>query len=164
MSILDIFKKKQQQETEQKITSAKKTSSITDKKSEETGAGVVQEKTVPAETATTKNTKKVEKKTSPSVKIKNTKDAYRILVAPILTEKSTRGNTDHQYTFRVAKEANKIQVKEAIASVYGVKPVAVNMVKYGARDIRFGTQEGKTKQWKKAIVTLRKGDKLNEKI
>lgn len=162
MGILDIFKKKEE-EAKKAAKNSPKTSVTQETKEPEKKK--VEEKPEKKQTEEkVKKTVATEKKAVPAQGPKNTKDAYRVLVSPILTEKSTRGNKVHQYTFRVAVNANKIQVKEAVAVVYGVHPVAVNMVKYGRRKIRFGVTEGMTKQWKKAVVTLRPGETLNEKI
>lgn len=86
--------------------------------------------------------------------------AYRWIVKPLVTEKATVLNTLNQYVFAVAKEANKIEVAKAIESIYGVKPVAVNMLRVSGKNVRFGRTKGKRKDWKKAVVTLPAGKSI----
>ena len=85
-------------------------------------------------------------------------NAYKIIIRPIITEKNTRLNEDGKYTFEVAMETNKIEVKKAIETIFGVKVKSVNIVnvkgKLKRRRTRQGVTQGYTKDWKKAIVTL----------
>lgn len=99
---------------------------------------------------------------APAVSEKGKKrgDAWRILVRPLVSEKAANAGAHNQYVFVVADKANKIDVKEAIADVYGVRPIKVNMVRLRGKKVRYGRSQGKTKAWKKAIVTLPKGKKI----
>lgn len=90
-----------------------------------------------------------------------------ILIKPILTEKQTEitEKFPNRFGFRVAPSANKIQIKNAVEQIYGVKVVSVNTVSYsGKRKSRFtksGMVSGKTPAYKKAIVTLKEGEVID---
>ncbi len=88
----------------------------------------------------------------------NTGDAYRILVKPLVTEKGYRQMSLGQYAFKVSTKANKISVRKAVEKVYDVKVERVNIVKMPAKTKTFGKTRGKISAWKKAIVTLKKGE------
>ena len=86
--------------------------------------------------------------------------AWKLLAHPLITEKATRIGAHHQYVFEVALKANKIEIAKAIAEVYGVHPVSVNMIRVSGKAKRFGRSLGFTKDRKKAVVTLKKGDTI----
>ena len=86
--------------------------------------------------------------------------AYRILVKPLITEKVTDLAVFGQYAFEVSINANKIDIKKAIQEVYGVMPVSVNIINMRGKKVRSGKVSGMTKRWKKAIITLEKGKKI----
>jgi large subunit ribosomal protein L23 len=86
--------------------------------------------------------------------------AYRVLVKPLITEKASRLSTENKYVFSVNPDANKIEIMKAIRSVYNVNPVNVRIVNVRGKHVRYGRTEGETKAKKKAIVTLREGDKI----
>jgi len=89
-------------------------------------------------------------------------DPYKVVIAPILTEKST-GTIEHlnQYTFRVHPKANKIEIKKAIEAIFNVKVVKVcTRWKRGKRR-RIGRTVGKSRDWKEAVVHLRPGEKID---
>lgn len=96
----------------------------------------------------------------PKAKKDDTKSAYRILVKPLITEKATDLVTLNKYSFSVARNANKIEVKKAIFALYGVEPVNVNIVVVRGKRTTSGRIAGKRKTWKKAIITLKKGEKI----
>jgi len=87
-------------------------------------------------------------------------NAYRVLIKPLVTEKASVMGTLNKYFFEVAKEANKIEVAKAVYDVYGVKPEKVNIVRMRGKVVRRGRITGKRKDWKKAVVTLKKGDSI----
>ncbi len=87
--------------------------------------------------------------------------AYRILVKPLITEKAAEMATYNKYVFEVFQNANKIDIKRAIKDVYGVEPVAVNIIKIKGKKVRYGKVSGKRKDRKKAIITLKKGDSID---
>lgn len=90
----------------------------------------------------------------------DTKDAYRVLIRPVLTEKSSDLGMYNQYVFEVSPRANKVEVKKAVQDLYGVEPVAVNIINQSGKFTQYGRSEGFTKNWKKAVVTLKQGDKI----
>lgn len=87
--------------------------------------------------------------------------AYSILQRPHLTEKAVESG---QYAFRVAPRSNKIEVKRAVESLYGVKVMKVRMIHVAPKRRRVGRRQGwrggLKKGFKKALVTLKKGDKI----
>lgn len=83
-----------------------------------------------------------------------------IIIAPIITEKSYRNAEEGKYTFRVHPDANKIEIKNAIEKLFKVKVVQVNTLNVKPKRKRLGKYEGRTRKWKKAIVTLAPGDKI----
>ena len=89
-----------------------------------------------------------------------------ILIRPIVTEKmTTLGENLNRFGFIVDKNANKIQIKKAVEEMYGVTVESVNTIRYGgkskSRFTRTGIVSGKTKSYKKAIVTLIEGDNID---
>ncbi|HHW45938.1 MAG TPA: 50S ribosomal protein L23 [Clostridiales bacterium] len=80
--------------------------------------------------------------------------AEDIILAPIITEKSMQGIKDKKYTFKVAKDANKIEIKEAVEKLFKVEVVKVNTINVRGQLRRMGRFEGYTPSWKKAVVTL----------
>lgn len=91
----------------------------------------------------------------------DTKLAYRILLAPVQSEKAARLGSENQYVFSVASAANKIEIKEAIFRVYGVRPVAVNIIRLPGKTVRYGKNTGKEKMRVKAVVTLPRGKTIS---
>lgn len=85
------------------------------------------------------------------------KDFTDVIIAPVVTEKSMTLKNNNVYTFKVASSANKIQIKDAIEKAFDVKVKSVNTLKTKAKDKRVGRYTGKTKTYKKAIVTLKDG-------
>jgi large subunit ribosomal protein L23 len=86
-----------------------------------------------------------------------------ILQTVVLTEKATLlGETLNKYVFRVRPDANKIQIKQAIEALFKKKVVAVNTCNYAGKKKRERTAAfGRKPHWKKAIVTLKPGDKID---
>lgn len=99
-----------------------------------------------------------------SVKILRAKSksgyANKILLRPMVTEKSATLGGLRKYTFEIAPRANKIEVARAICDLYGEKPVAVNILKISGKKVRYGRNLGRRKNWKKAVVTFAPGIKL----
>ena len=79
---------------------------------------------------------------------------YDIIIEPILSEKSYDGIAAKKYTFKVAKNATKTQVKAAVEQIFGVKVDKVNTSNYDGKVKRMGRNEGRRSAFKKAIVTL----------
>jgi len=89
------------------------------------------------------------------------KDYTDIIYSPVITEKSAyKMQNDNVYTFKVAKEATKPQIKKAIEKAFGVTVVSVNTLNTKAKKKRVGRYPGKTKTYKKAIVTLAADSKI----
>lgn len=86
--------------------------------------------------------------------------AHRILLRPMISEKSTVGVSLNKYVFEVHPKANKVEIKKAVEAVYGVKPLDVNIINVRSKSVRFGRHSGRTKALKKALVTLKKGDSI----
>ena len=89
-----------------------------------------------------------------------------ILLKPIVTEKMTEQGEDmNRYGFIVAKTANKIEIKKAVEDLYGVTVMSVNTMRYGgkakSRYTKSGIISGKSKSFKKAIVTLAEGENID---
>lgn len=87
--------------------------------------------------------------------------AHRVLIRPIVSEKATRLAQEHTYVFEVSRLATKDQVARAVAAVYGVSPRRVNMAVAPGHRVRFGKVAGTMGDWKKAIVTLPTGSKID---
>ena len=85
--------------------------------------------------------------------------AEDIILKPVLTEKGYDGIAEKKYTFIVKKDANKIQIKQAIESLFGVQVASVNTVTCKGKLKRMGRNEGYTPDRKKAIVTLKESSK-----
>lgn len=84
-----------------------------------------------------------------------------IIIAPVITEKSSIVSSDGKtYVFKVNKNANKFQIKDAIEKAFGVKVVKLTTLNTKAKNKRVGRYTGKTKTYKKAYVTLADGDKI----
>jgi len=117
---------------------------------------------LPLDAARGRSEKVAKPKPAKSVKtdVRRFSDVDRILVKPLLTEKISEAGMYNQYAFEVKPNTNKIQIKKAIETYYKVKPVRVNIVNVRGRSVRWGRTQGKTRAWKKAIVTLRAGDKI----
>ncbi|MFA6594513.1 MAG: 50S ribosomal protein L23 [Candidatus Buchananbacteria bacterium] len=86
---------------------------------------------------------------------------YGILIAPLLTEKTAAGEAKNQYVFAVEAKATKNEIKKAIESRYGLKPLNVNVLNIRGKFVRFGQRFGQRKSWKKAVITLPKGKSIN---
>jgi len=87
--------------------------------------------------------------------------AYRVLVKPLITEKAANLGSLNQYAFIVSNSANKIEVAKAIFEVYGVRPEKVNIIKVKGKVINRGKISGKRKDFKKALVSLKKGESIS---
>ncbi|MFI5304344.1 MAG: 50S ribosomal protein L23 [Nitrospiria bacterium] len=90
------------------------------------------------------------------------RDYHDIIVKPLLTEKSTLMRESlNKVCFEVRKDANKIEIKKAIEEILKVKVNSVNVIRAEGKKKRLGRFEGRRNSWKKAIVTLKAGEKLN---
>ncbi len=85
---------------------------------------------------------------------------YQVLRRPIISEKTTALKEQGKYAFEVAKGASKRQVKEAVELAFKVDVVKVNIINVPGRMKRFGRRQVLTPEWKKAVVTLAPGQKI----
>lgn len=85
--------------------------------------------------------------------------AQDIIIAPLITEKSMSGIAGKKYAFKVACDANKYQIADAVKELFKVEVAKVNTINVRGRAKRMGRYEGKTAAWKKAIVTLKPDSK-----
>ncbi len=86
---------------------------------------------------------------------------HQVLLKPAITEKSTLLQESGRYTFHVAPNANKGLVKEAVEKSFGVTVLGVNITKLRGKMKRYGPRYKKMPDTKKAVVTLKPGDRIN---
>lgn len=89
-------------------------------------------------------------------------NTYEVVKRPIITENSMDQMADRKYTFEVAKEANKIEIKNAVEEIFGVKVEKVTTMRVLGKIKRMGANSGKRPDWKKAIVKLTENSKTIE--
>jgi len=80
--------------------------------------------------------------------------AEEIIIAPVVTEKSSADMQEGKYTFKVAKKATKVDIKKAVEKLFEVKVLSVNTTTVKGKEKRVGVHQGRTSDWKKAIVTI----------
>ncbi len=83
-----------------------------------------------------------------------------VIIEPWITEKGHNAMAENKYIFRVRKEADKKNIKLSIESLYGVKVIDVNIINIPAKKRMYGRHEGKKSGYKKAIIKLKEGDKI----
>ena len=89
--------------------------------------------------------------------------SYDVIIRPIITERSTDGLADKKYVFEVAPNAGKIEIRKAVEEIFGVKVASVNTLNMHGKNKRMGAgRPGRTKDWKKAYVTLTEDSKTIE--
>jgi large subunit ribosomal protein L23 len=84
----------------------------------------------------------------------------QVLLSPVVSEKSYGQIAQNRYTFRVHQDAHKTQIRQAVEQMFDVKVVGVNLVKVKPKPKRRGAHSGVRPGWKKAIVELKAGDKI----
>ncbi len=90
------------------------------------------------------------------------KEPQKIIRRPLITEKSTRQKEDaRQYAFEVLRDANKIEIQSAVERLFKVKVLQVRTSNVLGKVKRLGKRYGSRPDWKKAIVTLREGDRID---
>jgi len=87
-------------------------------------------------------------------------EVLEVLRRPVITEKSTALQERGKYSFEVALDANKQQIKQAVERAFKVEVVKVNVITVPGKWRGAGRRRGKTSPWKKAIVTLKPGHKI----
>ncbi len=85
---------------------------------------------------------------------------YEVLRRPLITEKNTVLQAQNKFAFEVAREANKPQIKQAVEKAFKVKVTGVNVINVSGKTRRVGRRLVQTPPWKKAVVTLQPGDKI----
>ncbi len=85
---------------------------------------------------------------------------YEVLRRPLITEKNAMLQAQGKYAFEIAREANKQQIRQAVEKAFKVNVLAVNVMTVPGKTRRVGRQQVLTQSWKKAIVTLKPGDKI----
>jgi large subunit ribosomal protein L23 len=88
-------------------------------------------------------------------------EIHRVLLKPTITEKSTLLQESGKYTFRVAPRANKVEIKQAVEQSFDVKVLDVNVTMLHGKRKRYGPRFKKQPDIKKAVVTLKSGDRIN---
>ena len=86
---------------------------------------------------------------------------HKVLIKPTITEKSTLLQESGKYTFQVALKANKVEVKQAVETNFDVTVMDVNITKLHGKRKRYGPRPAKQPDVKKAVVTLKPGDRIN---
>lgn len=151
MALLDIFKKKKEEKKEEKIP---KVEVVKEKKP------VGSEKKDHIADGKSKSDKP--KATALKVIRKEfSHTAFKILKAPHVTEKAVNLEAQNKYIFKVAPDSNKSEIKKAIQELYGIKVEDVNVVNIPRKKRRLGRSEGYKQGYKKAIVTVAQGEKID---
>ncbi len=92
----------------------------------------------------------------------NDQRMFQVLLAPHVSEKTaTAAEMEGRHTFRVARDATKIEVRKAVESLFDVTVRSVQIVNVPGKTKRFGAKEGKRSDWKKAIVRLAEGQDID---
>lgn len=108
----------------------------------------------------TGSSEKKEKEQRKPLERKEDPTIFRYISEPMITEKATDLVGYNKYCFRVPLSANKTEVGKRIVNLYGVKPEKINFIRSAGKKVRYGRRFGMTKGYKKAIITLRQGDKI----
>ena len=87
-------------------------------------------------------------------------DAREVIIEPVVSEKSYALMADGKYTFRVDDRAHKTQIRHAVEEIFDVGVAQVRTIKVRSKPKRRGVHNGKTRSWKKAIVQLVPGDRI----
>jgi len=89
------------------------------------------------------------------------RDPREVLIRPLMTEKSMRQKEEqNSVTFRVRPDANKLEIRAAVEAIFNVKVAVVRTANYEGKLKRMGKHQGRRSDWKKAIVTLQAGHKI----
>ena len=87
-------------------------------------------------------------------------DARTILIRPVISEKSYALIAQNKYTFRVHPDAHKTQIRDAVQQIFDVRVVDVRTMQMRSKPKRRGWTSGRTRNWKKAIVQLAQGERI----
>lgn len=155
MSLFDRFKSKKEKELAGEARRPEALA-VADK-----GAETTQQVVEDKKTKTTSKAKTSDTASHDPVSKRLVGDAYKVLLEPVVTEKSAHQVSSNKYVFHIPADSNKVAVRRAIESAYKVHVEQVNVVVVRGKAVRFGRTRGKEKSWKKAIVTLRKGERID---
>lgn len=144
MGIFDRFRRKEHSASSQ---------SATDREGQEKKISTGKEKSE-------KSVKAAKPSRPVKVELRKFDDVHNILIRPLVTEKISNLGMHNQYAFEVSADVNKVQIKKAIETYYQVRPVKVRLMNIQGKNVRWGRRQGRTKSRKKAMVTLRQGDKI----
>ncbi len=147
MAILDIFKRKKPKKKKIEKKEVKKTSEVKEEMAE--GKKEIKRETSPES-----------KKISELPVKKGFNIAYRTLKTPHITEKVGDLAKKNQYVFKIWPGANKTEIKKAIQDIYGVDVLDVRIIKISRKPRRLGKQRGWRKGYKKAIIKIKEGQKM----
>lgn len=89
-------------------------------------------------------------------------DKYNVIIEPIMTEKASADLAMNKYTFKVNLKANRVEIKKSIEEIFNVHVEKINLMNCSGKTRRFGKVEGRTRNWKKAIITLKSGEKIEK--
>jgi len=144
MAILDFLKNKE----EESKTPVKKPAKVSAPKApaKKTSVKKIEKIDVPAKT--------------PSVKTKSEKFSYEAVKQPHISEKASYLAEKDQYIFEVSPNYNKHEIKKSVEGIYGVNVLSVNIIKIPAKKRRVGRTEGFRKAYKKAVVKIKNGQKI----
>jgi len=141
--------------------------SLFKKKEEPTKEPLKIKKDKPLDSSVPKIPKKVPKQATSTTKpktarISSKKDLFgSLLLRPIITEKAMMLVEENNcFVFEVSPRANKISIKKAVEEIYNFTPIKVNIVKIKGKRVRYGRSQGRTKNKKRALVFLKKGDQI----
>jgi len=146
MALLDFLKKKKDAGKSKKTE--KKVAKVSAVKNTQKDAPAVKEKTEVANV-----------KAAPA-RTKNSKFSYDVIKQPHISEKASYLAEKNQYIFEVLPNYNKQEVKKAVEGIYNVDVLSVNVIKIPAKKRRLGRTEGFRKAYKKAVVTIKEGQKI----
>lgn len=152
-ALFDFLKKKEEAEKAKKPASAKATAGKAGKKAEKPLATKKAEKR-----ASTTDQSVVPPKTAAKRTVKGF--SFEAVSEPHISEKSTYLSEKNQYIFKVLPGYNKNEIKKTVEGIYGVNVLSVNLVKIPAKKRRLGKTQGFRKSYKKAIVKIREGQKI----
>jgi len=152
MGILDKLKFKKEEEQKAGATKPVAEKQVDTSKAEESKKAEKEEK---VETVKKTKADTAEKKSDKKISF-----AYRVLTSPQISEKATALSMSGKYVFKVDPHANKSEIKKAIETTFDVHVKAVNIMNVSGKARRYGRSTGKTKDWKKAIVTVAPGEHI----
>ncbi len=150
MAFLDRFRKKEEKKKLEKLAEKTTVKSLASKKS-------AKEKAIKKVPLTGEDKEKKAGKKAIKSKFKG---GYGVLIKPLITEKISEAASLRKYAFMVSSDANKPTVKKSVEALYGVKVQNVRIINVIGKKVRYGRSFGKRKDWKKAIITLAPGEKI----